>query len=268
MLKTSEAIRFEHVTKRFRLREGQTLKEVLPAFLFKRRIGPTFNALQDVSFQVGRGETFGIIGPNGSGKSTALKLIAGVMGPSEGSVSVSGRVAPLIELGTGFHPELTGRENVFLNGCILGMTNRQVRGVLDEVIAFAELEQFIDSPVKHYSSGMYLRLAFSVAVHSDPDVLLIDEALAVGDLAFREKCIRRMREFQKEGVTIVLVTHGLDLVSEFCDRALLLVSGTKEAEGRPQDVVEQYREMVELRARLTSDGESSEALLNAADLAG
>jgi ABC-2 type transport system ATP-binding protein len=254
------------VSKRFQLREGQTLKEFLPHFLPKRRVDSSFYALKNVSFSVGRGESVGIIGPNGSGKSTALKIIAGVMRPSEGRVFTAGRVAPLIELGTGFHPDLTGRENVFLNGCILGMTNREIRGVLEAVIAFAELEQFIDLPIKRYSSGMYLRLAFAVAVHCKPDILLIDEALAVGDLAFRDRCFERLQEFRTAGVTILLVSHSLDMVTGFCDRALLLMSGSKVVEGLPQDVVDTYREMVEEHSK-HGEAEPSTVIPSPADVA-
>ena len=242
MLTASEpAVRFDSVSKRYRLREADTLKEFLPAFL-RRELKDPFYALRDLSFTIGRGDTVGIIGSNGSGKSTILKIIAGVTSPSEGSVLTNGRVAPLIELGAGFHVDLTGRENISLNGCILGMSNRQIRDRVDSIVDFAELREFMDTPVKHYSSGMYLRLAFSVAVHCDPDILLIDEALAVGDLSFREKCLQRVRDMQHSDVTIVLVSHSLDMVQEFCSRAILMSSGRKLAEGRAEHVIAEYRD--------------------------
>ncbi len=242
MLTVSEtAVRFETVSKRYRLRESDTLKEFLPAFL-RRELKDPFYALSDLSFEIDRGDTVGIIGSNGSGKSTILKIIAGVTKPSEGRVQINGRVAPLIELGAGFHVDLTGRENIDLNGCVLGMSNRQIRDRVDSIVEFAELREFMDTPVKHYSSGMYLRLAFSVAVHCDPDILLIDEALAVGDQAFREKCLQRVRDMQAGGVTIVLVSHSLDMVQEFCSRAILVSSGRKLAEGPAAHVIAEYRD--------------------------
>jgi ABC-2 type transport system ATP-binding protein len=226
------------VSKRFHLRIAKTLKETLPAMVGR---GPSmFYALSDVSFAVGRGETLGIVGRNGSGKSTVLKLVAGIMRPSEGRVWTSGRIAPLIELGACFHPDLTGRENVFLNASILGMKDHESRRVLDAIIDFAELEQFIDTPVKRYSSGMSLRLAFSVAMHSDPEILLVDEAMAVGDKAFQEKCLDRMRAFQRQGASIIVVTHQLDLVRDYCDRAILLDHGRKAEEGAPAAVIDRY----------------------------
>lgn len=238
------AIEFHRVSKRFQLQEGRTLREFVPAFLQGRGWSPPFFALRDVSFSVAQGETLGIIGRNGSGKSTALKLMAGVMVPSQGAVRVHGRVSPLIELGAGFHPDLTGRENVFLNAAILGMSSKEIQARFDEIVSFAELWDFIDTPVKRYSSGMYMRLGFSVAVHSTPDILLVDEVLAVGDAAFQEKCLAKMREFQAQGVTMVLVTHALELVQKFCQRALLLNGGHLVAEGPPEAVVQRYTEMV------------------------
>ena len=239
MLTTSDVVRFEGVSKRFQIRSGKTLKEAFPV-LIKRRAASEFFALDDVSFGLGRGETLGIIGRNGSGKSTILKLIAGVMVPTRGKVVASGRIAPLIELGACFHPDLTGLENVFLNASILGMRDVESKARLDEIVAFAEMEQFMDTPVKRYSSGMVLRLAFSVAIHSQPDILLVDEAMAVGDRGFQEKCLERMRQFQRQGVSIVVVTHALELVREYCDRALLIEAGHKVAEGAPADVIARY----------------------------
>jgi ABC-type polysaccharide/polyol phosphate transport system ATPase subunit len=241
LIASEPAVRFDSVSKRYRLREADTLKEFLPA-VFRRELKDPFYALRDLSFTIDRGDTVGIIGSNGSGKSTILKIIAGVTRPSEGIVQIKGRVAPLIELGAGFHVDLTGRENINLNGCILGMSNRQIRDRINSIVEFAELRDFMDTPVKHYSSGMYLRLAFSVAVHCEPDLLLIDEALAVGDEAFRVKCLQRVRDMQASGVTIVLVSHSLDMVREFCSRAILMSSGRKVAEGPVEDVIAEYRD--------------------------
>ena len=237
MLTSSEAVGFEHVSKRFRLRDGKTLKETIPSLVNRSSM---FNALDDLSFEVAWGETLGIIGRNGSGKSTILKLIAGVMTPTLGRVRANGRIAPLIELGACFHPDLTGLENVYLNASILGMSDREARQQLQSIIDFSELEQFMDTPVKRNSSGMGLRLAFSVAIHSQPDILLVDEAMAVGDKEFQEKCLERMREFQRQGAAIVVVTHSLELVRDYCDRAMLLEHGRIAAEGSPAEVIGHY----------------------------
>ena len=236
------AIEFINVSKRFQLAEGRTLREFVPALVWGNGFAPPFYALSEVTFSVARGESLGIIERNGSGKSTLLKLIAGVMVPTRGRVEVRGRVSPLIELGAGFHPDLTGRENVYLNACILGLTVRQVAQKFDEIVSFAELEDFIDTPVKRYSSGMYMRLGFAVAVHCDPDILLVDEVLSVGDASFQEKCMDKMREFQAQGVTIVFVSHTLDQIREFCDRALWLKNGTVVAEDTPDEVIRHYKE--------------------------
>ncbi|HJP41044.1 MAG TPA: ABC transporter ATP-binding protein [Dehalococcoidia bacterium] len=233
------------VTKRFQLRDGTTLKEFVPALIRGKGWSPSFVALDRVSLTVRSGEALGIIGRNGNGKSTLLKLIAGVTAPTEGEVLVRGRVCPLIQLGTGFHPDLTGRENVFLNACILGMSKEEIRERFDEIVEFAELRAFMDTPVKHYSSGMYLRLAFAVAAHSNPDILLIDEVLAVGDAAFQQKCFDRMQEFPARGATVVFVSHSLDLVKKFCHRAIILDAGRLTADGQPPDVTEHYRQMLQ-----------------------
>ena len=199
-----------------------------------------FEALKGVSFNVPGGTTFGIVGRNGSGKSTMLKLIAGIGKPTSGRVSVSGRVSALIELGAGFHPEISGRENVFINGMMLGLSKREVARRFDDIVAFAEIEDFIDAPVKTYSSGMYTRLGFAVAIHVDPDVLLVDEVLAVGDEAFTHKCFDKLAEFRRRGRTVLLVTHSLDLVTRFCDEALWLDSGRAREQGDPKRVVDAY----------------------------
>lgn len=205
----------------------------------------TFSALQDVSFAVPAGQTFGIIGRNGSGKSTMLKLVAGITKPTSGTVAVDGRISALIELGAGFHPEISGRENVFINGIMLGLSKREVARRFDEIVAFSELEAFIDAPVKTYSSGMYLRLGFAVAIHVDPDVLLVDEVLAVGDEAFAHKCLDKFAEFRRRGRTILLVTHALPLVERFCDVALWLDAGRVRGHGDPKRIVDAYLTNVE-----------------------
>ena len=200
----------------------------------------SFEALKGVSFDVPAGKTFGIVGRNGSGKSTMLKLIAGIGRPSSGDVQVHGRVSALIELGAGFHPEISGRDNVFINGMMLGLSKREVVSRFDEIVAFAELEDFIDEPVKTYSSGMYMRLGFSVAINVDPDVLLVDEVLAVGDEAFTHKCLDKFADFRRRGRTVLLVTHSLDLVARFCDEALWLDQGVVRGHGDPRRVIDAY----------------------------
>jgi ABC-type polysaccharide/polyol phosphate transport system ATPase subunit len=200
----------------------------------------SFEALKGVSFDVPAGKTFGIVGRNGSGKSTMLKLIAGIGRPTSGDVQVHGRVSALIELGAGFHPEISGRDNVFINGMMLGLSKREVASRFDEIVAFAELEEFIDEPVKTYSSGMYMRLGFSVAINVDPDVLLVDEVLAVGDEAFTHKCLDKFADFRRRGRTVLLVTHSLDLVARFCDEALWLDLGIVRGKGDPRRVIDAY----------------------------
>lgn len=213
------------VSKRFTLRHNRSLKELAVAAIRGKDLGDTFLALEDVSFEVSEGETVALLGFNGSGKSTLLKLISGVLKPDVGSIRTRGRVAGLIEVGAGFHPDLTGRENVYLNGAILGMTESQINASFDDIVAFSEIERFIDTEVKFYSSGMFLRLAFSVAVHSDPEVFLIDEILAVGDEPFQRKCLDRIRSLKAEGRTLVIVSHDLDMVAKLCDRGILLERG-------------------------------------------
>jgi ABC-type polysaccharide/polyol phosphate transport system ATPase subunit len=199
-----------------------------------------FEALAGVTFDVRAGQTFGIIGRNGSGKSTMLKLIAGIGKPSSGDVTVAGRVSALIELGAGFHPEISGRDNIFINGMMLGLSKREITERFDEIVAFAELQDFIDEPVKTYSSGMYMRLGFSVAINVDPDVLLVDEVLAVGDEAFTHKCLEKFADCRRRGRTVLLVTHSLDLVARFCDEALWLDRGVARDQGDPRRVIDAY----------------------------
>jgi ABC-type polysaccharide/polyol phosphate transport system ATPase subunit len=244
------AIELTHVTKVYRKYSGKhfsTLKSALLQRSILRDLRPdeTFPALTDVSFAVARGSTYGVIGRNGSGKSTALKLVAGITKPTTGSVRVDGRVSALIELGAGFHPEISGRENVYINGIMLGLTKRQVHERFDQIVDFAELQEFIDAPVKTYSSGMYMRLGFAVAIHVDPDVLLVDEVLAVGDEGFTHKCLDKFSEFRRRGKTILLVTHSLNLVERFCDEALWLDDGRAMSHGDPKRVVDAYLTAVE-----------------------
>ena len=241
------AVIVENVSKRFRrypTRGHTTLKEaLLKGQLFRmRRDREYVEALKDVSFTVPEGTVLGIIGPNGAGKSTLLRLIAGIYRPTTGRVVVNGRLSALLNLGLGFHPELTGRENIIIGGLAMGLSRREIMRRLDEIVAFAELEEFIDAPVRTYSSGMYMRLAFSVAVNVDPDILLLDEVLAVGDAHFAEKSRARMEEFKEQGKTILLVTHDLATVESWCHQALWLEGGKVRALGDPHEVVSQYRE--------------------------
>jgi ABC-2 type transport system ATP-binding protein len=234
------AIEVADVSKRFRIYRDKptSLKQRV---LSSRSRAEDFWALRDVALDVGQGSTFGLIGHNGSGKTTLLKCVAGILRPTSGTIRQRGRLAALLELGAGFHPELTGRENVYLNASFLGLSRRQTDAAFDDIVAFAELEDFIDNEVKFYSSGMLVRLGFAVAVHVEPDVLVIDEVLAVGDEAFQAKCLDRVRAFQREGRTIVLVTHALDTVIEICDRAAMLHHGELHAIGMPADVVREMR---------------------------
>ena len=234
------AIRIESISKMFRLyRERPTsLKQRL---LVSRSRSEEFWALRDVTFDIADGSSMGLIGHNGSGKTTLLKCVAGILRPTAGTIRYRGRLAALLELGAGFHPDLTGRENVYLNASFLGLSRRETDRILDDVVAFAELEEFMDNQVKFYSSGMLVRLGFAVAVHVDPEVLLIDEVLAVGDESFQRRCLDRVRRFQSEGRTIVLVTHELDIVREVCDEAVMLEHGRVHAIGAPDDVVRTLR---------------------------
>ena len=236
------AVDVENVTKRFRLytEKYQSLKErVLHA---GRNPYHDFFALRDVSFQIPEGQTVGILGRNGSGKSTLLKCVSGILQPTEGRVVVRGSLAALLELGAGFQPELSGRENIYLNASLLGLSTKDVDTRFDEIVAFAELEQFIDNQVKYYSSGMYVRLGFAVAVNVDPDILVVDEVLAVGDEAFSRKCMARIKEFQDDGRTILFVTHSSDLVRQICDFAVVLSSGDMIGSGPAAEAVRIYHE--------------------------
>ena len=255
----STTISVEHVSKTYRLGMigGATLQEDLSRWWAKvrhkpdpllkvgqehhaRLIGQEFWALDDVSFTVAQGEVLGIIGRNGAGKSTLLKILSQVTAPTSGRIRIKGRVASLLEVGTGFHPELTGRENIFLNGAIMGMTKAEIRRKLDEIIAFSEIEEFIDTPVKRYSSGMYVRLAFAVAAHLEPEVLIVDEVLSVGDAAFQNKCMGKMNESKGKGRTVLFVSHNMQAVRQLCDTAIYLSAGRNIQQGPSSEVVESY----------------------------
>jgi ABC-type polysaccharide/polyol phosphate transport system ATPase subunit len=238
-----DVVNITKVYRRFaRQKQFATLKSALLKGSLIRDLQPdeTFPALRGVSFSVPKGCTYGVIGRNGSGKSTLLKCVAGITRPNEGHIKVDGRISALIELGAGFHPEISGRENVFINGIMLGLTKREIQKRFDEIVEFAELQDFIDAPVKTYSSGMYMRLGFAVAIHVDPEVLLVDEVLAVGDQGFTHKCLDKFSEFRRRNKSILLVTHSLDLVEKFCDLALWLDRGQTKAEGDPRKVVASY----------------------------
>lgn len=245
-----DAIRVEKLVKLYRRttpsERMRTLKSALvgrnPASGLKRE--DAIVALDGIDFTVGRGEAFGIIGGNGSGKSTLLKIVAGMLQPTSGRIQIDGRVAALIELGAGFHPEITGRENVFINGAVLGLSRKQIERRYEEIVEFSGLGGFMEEPVKNYSSGMYVRLGFAVAVHTDPDVLLVDEVLAVGDEAFAHRCIRRIEEMLATGKTLLFVSHSLDLVETLCDRVLWVDNGTQRLVGPPRRVIDAYRQDV------------------------
>lgn len=254
-------IQVDGVSKRFRRQTVQpstTLKSAIVDFLRGRKVSEspaTFQALKDVTFAVPSGHTLGIIGRNGSGKSTLLKLLAGIYRPDHGKIGVRGKVGALLELGAGFHPEFSGRENILINGIVLGLSKREVRQHLDDIIRFAELEEFIDEPVKTYSVGMYMRLGFSVAVHADPDVLLVDEILAVGDEGFFQKCYDKLAAFRRRGKTIVLVSHDLSTVSRWCDTVVWLENGRIQDQGMPQRVIDLYRQHVAAQEAEVAVGE-------------
>jgi ABC-2 type transport system ATP-binding protein/lipopolysaccharide transport system ATP-binding protein len=251
------AIRVEGVSKVFELHSDRRTN-IKERFVRGRSTeGDRFWALKDVGFEVPRGSTYGLIGHNGSGKSTMLKLLAGIHRPTSGTIMADGRVSAMIELGAGFHPELSGRENIYLNGSILGLTRKQIDGALDEIIAFSGLERFIDSPVKIYSSGMYVRLGFSIAVNLDPEILLIDEIVAVGDEEFQRRCFDHLYKLRRKGVTICFVSHSLPLVQTLCDHAVWLDHGEMRAEGKALQVVDAYlREVNKAEASRLGDAES------------
>lgn len=241
----SYAIRIENLSKKYTIRHGASsgsLKELVEHYRrrFQSKINSTalnknldpfevtleeFWALKDISFEIKKGAKLGVMGKNGAGKSTLLKILSHITEPTSGKITINGSISSLLEVGTGFHPELSGRENVFLNGAILGMNRREIQRKFDEIVEFSEIEQFIDTPVKRYSSGMHVRLAFSVASHLDPDILILDEVLAVGDIQFQKKCLKKMEAISNSGTTIVFVNHGIDAIKQFCNQAIVLERG-------------------------------------------
>lgn len=230
-------VRCEHLSKRYALRQRRST--------VGRSAPPTeFWALRDLSFEVARGETLGVIGRNGAGKSTLLKLLGGITAPSEGQITLVGKLSAMIEVGSGFHPELTGRENVFLSGAILGMRRREIAARLDSIAEFSGVGAFLDTPVKHYSSGMYVRLGFAIAAHLEPDILLVDEVLAVGDAEFQARCMQRIQHMQRRGTTMMIVSHDLGAIEQLCDRAILLDGGCLREAGTAQEVVSAYQRLV------------------------
>ena len=237
-----DAVALDGLGKKFRLTHDRnwTLKATVLAG--HRTRYEEFWALRGIDLEIPHGSTFGIIGGNGSGKSTLLKLLAGILRPDEGTAEVDGRLSALLELGAGFHPELTGRENVYLNGAILGFTSREIRRRFDDIVGFAELDRFIDEPVRNYSSGMYVRLGFSVAIHVEPDILLVDEVLAVGDHAFQKRCLDRFAQLKAEGRTIILVSHDLDMVGWLCEQTAWIQQGTLQAVGPSPEVIDRFLE--------------------------
>jgi lipopolysaccharide transport system ATP-binding protein len=251
---SSVAIRAEGLSKRYRLGTSssyKTLREFLPSLLSGavRRVRSSGNgdtrrdsfwALRDVSFDVKHGEVIGVIGRNGAGKSTLLKILSRITWPTQGRASIHGRVGSLLEVGTGFHPELTGRENIFLNGAIMGMRKAEIAAKFDEIVAFAEVDKFIDTAVKHYSSGMYVRLAFGIAAHLEPEILIIDEVLAVGDLAFQQKCLGKMSEVSRGGRTVLFVSHNMAVVEKLCQRAIVLQDGQIAYQGATDEAIHHY----------------------------
>lgn len=260
------SIRFDRVSKQFTLQQDRPRSfQELFLNLFRRNSRPSkekYWALKDVSFEIREGEVVGILGDNGVGKSTALKLMSRIIEPTSGTIEVNGRVGALLELGAGFHPDLTGRENVYLNGSILGFSKEKMGRIFDDILDFSEMERFIDVPVKHYSSGMYMRLAFAIAIHLKPDILLIDEILAVGDQAFQLRCMDKINEMKRQGLTMVIVTHALGVVRDLCDRAIWLDEGKIQAEGSVEHVLQQYTTQVMAHDRkqiLEAEKEKSDA---------
>ncbi len=249
-------IRLRHVSKKYPIYQTSSAKLLELLSLRKWKLHRDFWALRDVSLNILEGESLGVVGQNGSGKSTLLQLLAGILRPSIGTCRVSGSVAAILELGAGFNLEFSGRENIFINGAVLGLSHRQVQNRMDEILEFAEIGEFIDQPVKTYSSGMFVRIAFAVAVHADPEILLVDEALAVGDLIFQHRCMHRMRQLRDAGKTIVLVTHDLPAVTGYCSRAVLLDGGRMIYQGTPKSVVQRYHALVAERQKSLGEGET------------
>lgn len=238
-------IKFQNVTKQFHLQEDKTIKELFHSLVTGKSWAKKLTALSNISFEINKGETVGIVGKNGAGKSTILKLIAGVTKPTKGRIDIGGKVAPLIELGAGFHHELTGYENIFLNAAILGMHKKEIDLVLEKIISFSELSEFINVPVKKYSSGMYMRLGFAVAIHVNAPILLIDEVLAVGDAAFQKKCLDTLKKIKAAKTkTIVFISHSESAVKSFCDRVILLEHGCILDDNTPNEVFNSYHKLL------------------------
>ena len=240
----SIAINVDNVSKIYRLynKPSDRLKEALG--FSKKKLYQEHYALNNVSFEVRKGETVGIIGTNGSGKSTILKIITGVLNPTQGNVSIQGRISALLELGAGFNMEYTGIENIYLNGTMMGFSEEEIDAKMDDILSFADIGDFVHQPVKTYSSGMFVRLAFAVAINIDPEILIVDEALSVGDVFFQVKCYHKFEEFKKMGKTILFVSHDLGSISKYCDRVILLNKGVKEAEGKPKEIVDLYKQLM------------------------
>jgi ABC-2 type transport system ATP-binding protein len=244
LLKTSDEdvrIIIRDVSKRFVLRHTHSFKETFVALIKRKKLATTFDALHDVDITIREGESVALLGYNGSGKSTLLKLISGVLRPDAGEVLTRGRIAGLIEVGAGFHPDLSGRENIYLNAAILGMSKKEIDERYDDIVEFSEIAQFIDTEVKHYSSGMFVRLAFAVAIHTTLDILLVDEVLAVGDEPFQKKCLDKIRELQSQGKTVVVVSHALDTVASLCSRGVLIEKGRVVFDGDSREAVARMR---------------------------
>jgi len=241
--KENIAVRVKGLHKTYKLYASprDRLKEAFHPF--GRALHRTFGALEDISLEIPKGSTTGIIGRNGSGKSTLLQCICGIVTPTGGSIEVHGKIAALLELGAGFNPEFTGRDNLYINGAILGLNTDEIELRLDDILAFADIGEYIDQPVRSYSSGMYVRLAFAIAIHVDPDILIVDEALAVGDIHFQARCFERFHQFRERGITVIFVTHDLNMVTTYCDQAYLLNRGNVVATGKPREVVAQYRKL-------------------------
>jgi lipopolysaccharide transport system ATP-binding protein len=242
-LNSELAIKVSDLSKTYFLgkqKEESLASSLSEIFTFKKNAKDSFSALTDLNFEINQGEVLGIIGRNGAGKSTLLKILSQITKPSNGSIVINGRIASLLEVGTGFHPELSGRENIYLNGTILGMTRKEVKAKFDEIVAFSGVEKFIDTPVKHYSSGMYVRLAFAVAAHLEPEILIIDEVLAVGDADFQKKCLGKMKEVAGDGRTVIFVSHNMEAVKSLCSRALFLEKGRIIKDATPKEVIDFY----------------------------
>jgi len=240
---TNAVVILDQVTKKFVINRSYTLKDAIIAFIKKRKMSTGYTALDGVSFTVTEGETVGLLGFNGSGKSTTLKLISGVLRPDSGKILTRGRVAGLIEVGAGFHPDLTGRQNIYLNAAILGMNKKEIDARFDEIVEFSEIGQFLDTEVRFYSSGMFVRLAFSVAIHSEFDLLLIDEVLSVGDEPFQAKCLERIDEIRTSGKTLIIVSHNLDMIAKLCSRAILVTKGKLIFDGNPVEAIATMRKL-------------------------